>query len=172
MFTHSGKRIDLAKNIIEIDFNDIALSLSLITRYCGHLGVHYSVAQHSCLVADLVGIKTNDARMSLAGLLHDAPEAFLSDVPSPVKKLLPDYKRLERMLLTKILAGVNLPGVLPKEVILVDKNLVDWEVFSFKPEWKAHKKEYTKRIVALNAESARRLFVEKFNALTQAVKDS
>lgn len=63
-----------------IRIEDIAHSLSMQCRFGGHLRKRWSVAQHSLLVADLC-----PAGMKLDGLLHDAAEAYLCDLPRPVK---------------------------------------------------------------------------------------
>ena len=62
----------------------IAYSLSFINRFTGHAGA-YSVAQHSILVAQHL-----PEEFKLSGLLHDATEAYLSDVSSPLKRLMPE----------------------------------------------------------------------------------
>jgi len=76
-----------------ISMIDIAHSLSQICRFTGHTREFYSVAQHSVLVADA---QTTLAEKR-AGLLHDATEAYVNDLPSPLKACtdLGDYKNLE-----------------------------------------------------------------------------
>ncbi len=69
----------------------IAYALSNINRYTGHVGP-YSVAQHSVLVAEQLSEHFN---LKLSGLLHDTTEAYIGDVSSPLKRLLPDYKKIE-----------------------------------------------------------------------------
>lgn len=75
------------------DIRDIAHSLSLVTRYNGHCHIMYSVAEHSLMVSNLMeGLGLGDP---LEGLLHDATEAYLSDVPAPLKQFLPDWQKLD-----------------------------------------------------------------------------
>lgn len=92
--TYMGHRVyfgDITPDKISII--DIAHALSHICRFTGHTKEFYSVAQHSVLVAD--------AQTTLpekrAGLLHDASEAYVNDLPSPLKACtdLGDYKNLE-----------------------------------------------------------------------------
>ncbi len=89
--TLSGKFFDILKpEEYEYDIEEIATALSNLCRYTGHVNTFYSVAEHSVLVSRIV-----PERLALAGLLHDASEAYLGDVSSPLKKLLPEYKRIE-----------------------------------------------------------------------------
>lgn len=79
--TWTGQAVDLiAPDPRTIDIIDIAHALSLISRFTGHTDKSYSVAQHSVLVSRQVG-----SPWELEGLLHDAPEAYLSDLSAPAK---------------------------------------------------------------------------------------
>jgi 5'-deoxynucleotidase YfbR-like HD superfamily hydrolase len=98
--TFTGKSFDILKP--ELDIEDIAHSLSHLCRYNGHCSRFYSVADHSMMVCHIMGFK-------LEGLLHDASEAYLSDVPAPVKQLLPDWKKLEDHLDYEVRKTWNLP---------------------------------------------------------------
>lgn len=76
---------------------DVASGLSSTARYCGQLPyVTYNVAQHSVLVAQLLmELNPGQPQLWYAGLFHDATEALMGDITSPLKKLLPDYQRIE-----------------------------------------------------------------------------
>lgn len=64
---------------------DIAHALSLICRFNGHCNRHYSVAQHSLLVADIVQRQGHSPEIQLLALLHDAAEAYVGDMVRPLK---------------------------------------------------------------------------------------
>lgn len=76
----------------DVDLRDIAHHLAMICRYGGASKFHYSVAQHSVLVAQNVSRKNK-----LRALLHDAPEYITGDMIRPIKKsgLLQGFHGLE-----------------------------------------------------------------------------
>ena len=120
--THSG----VAWNILNPDpeavrIEDIAHALSNQCRYNGHTSEFYSVAEHSVRVSSCLPPKHQ-----LAGLLHDAAEAYLGDIVRPLKPLLEGYKALEHKTMKAILAGLGLDGlaVCHPEIEYVDKNTI------------------------------------------------
>ena len=89
--TKSGRRVSLLNpSPSQIVIGDIAHGLAHQCRFNGHTNKFYSVAQHSVLVASIL-----PRELRLAGLLHDASEAYLGDVVQPLKDLLPEYQSIE-----------------------------------------------------------------------------
>lgn len=88
-----------------IRIEDIAHALAVMPRFAGHTRTPYSVAEHSIRVAGVVTSKT--PQHSLAALLHDAAEAYLLDVPSPLKPVFTGYKAAETRLLACILETLD-----------------------------------------------------------------
>lgn len=100
----------------EILIEDIAHALSMQCRYAGHVNEFYSVAQHSVLVSHNV-----PKELALWGLLHDATEAYLVDIPRPIKPMLKGYAFIEDTLMREIAHKFYLKGrKIPEEVKRVD----------------------------------------------------
>lgn len=126
LLTHSGRIIE-TNNITENDIclKDIIFALSNMPRFTGHVSNHWSVLHHSLLVGEICkaiadDVQFDDTVISLTmktlrsdlyipytqpktnlikmGLLHDATEAYLADIPSPMKEQLPSYTVLEQKL--------------------------------------------------------------------------
>jgi uncharacterized protein len=69
----------------QFDIEDIARALGNLCRFGGHCRVFYSVAQHSVIVSELVEQRGGDVEDVFAALMHDASEAYLGDMPHPLK---------------------------------------------------------------------------------------
>ena len=94
---------------------DIAHALSNICRFSGHSPHHYSVAQHSVLVSRLCS-----KREALAGLLHDATEAYIGDMVTPLKRLIPEFEAYEDKLYQFISAKFGIPNIITPGVKRAD----------------------------------------------------
>jgi 5'-deoxynucleotidase YfbR-like HD superfamily hydrolase len=81
----------------DIHIGDIAHALSNLCRFAGHAHTFYSVAEHSVRCSFIV-----DERAALQALLHDASEAYLVDIPTPIKTLLPEYREMEERMMSVI----------------------------------------------------------------------
>lgn len=82
----------------EILPEDIAHPLSMMTRANGHFPEFYSVGQHSIQCAKEARARGYCDRLVLACLIHDGSEAYLSDITRPVKKNMPVYRKIEKVL--------------------------------------------------------------------------
>lgn len=89
--TFTGRHFNYtAPSVDDVDIHDIPHHLSLINRFCGATHWPYSVAQHSVGASYLV-----PPEFAFEALMHDAQEAYVNDMMSPLKHLLPDYQRVE-----------------------------------------------------------------------------
>lgn len=123
MQTHSGLRFyPLDPRSEDLRIEDIAHALSMLCRFNGHVERFYSVAEHSVIVATAVAQVSRDSRMILTALLHDASEAYLSDVPRPLKRMpeMEPYRRMERLLEEAIAERFNLFYPLPDSIKYFD----------------------------------------------------
>ncbi|HRO14744.1 MAG TPA: hypothetical protein PLL33_06825 [Paracoccus sp. (in: a-proteobacteria)] len=120
IFTAAGRYFDFAApESAYIEIGEIAHALSHLCRFTGHVREFYSVAEHSWHVSHLV--PPADA---LAGLLHDAPEAFIGDVARPLKALLPDYRAIEARVEAAVLGCFGLDPQLPASVKAADRDML------------------------------------------------
>jgi hypothetical protein len=155
------------------DIEDIAHALANECRFGGHVQHFYSVAQHSLLVSQIV--PPTDA---LAGLLHDAAEAFLKDVPKPLKRLLPDYAVIERRVEAEVFARFGLPATLPISVKRADQVLLaterrDLQAAPAALVVSAGVEPLSTRIFPMSPALAKRMFLQRYHELTgQLVKAS
>lgn len=101
--TWSGVRMDpIAPRAEDFRIEDIAHALSLVCRGNGHVKHFFSVGQHCLHCAEEALARGESARVAMASLLHDASEAYMSDVPRPLKACLPAYKTMEERLMAVV----------------------------------------------------------------------
>jgi hypothetical protein len=114
------------------DLRDIAHSLARVPRYNGHTkGAPYSVAEHSMLVAALM--QHFNMGDPFEGLMHDALEAYIVDVPAPFKNLLPDYVALDKKLDTALRKQFKLPLTKTPECKKADEYALWLEAYEMMP---------------------------------------
>lgn len=82
----------------EIFADDIAHGLSNICRWGGHAKTFYSVAQHCFHVSRLIYLDTKSSALALVGLLHDASEAYIGDMVTPLKRHIPQFLQIEAVI--------------------------------------------------------------------------
>lgn len=123
--TLSGHRFSILQPDPEQVFlEDIACSLARQARFNGHTKFFYSVGQHSCLGAQVSPTKD----VALQMLFHDATEAYIGDLVSPVKALLPDFEVIESRIHWAISERFGLEYPMPKIVKQIDRRLLATEV--------------------------------------------
>jgi hypothetical protein len=118
--TFSGRKFPLVNPDPEaIDIEDIAHALAMLCRFNGQCLRFYSVAEHSVHVSHEI-----DPAFALLGLMHDASEAYLGDVPTPLKKTLPDFKEMENKLMWAIAEKFGLPEIHSDDLKRADTQLL------------------------------------------------
>lgn len=95
----------------QFKLDDIAWGLSNTCRYGGQCNFFYSVAEHCCELAEYTIKHLGDVKLAKHVLLHDASEAYLGDIPAPLKQYLRDYQRIEAKFesVIAIRFGLNMP---------------------------------------------------------------
>jgi hypothetical protein len=102
----------------QIDLLDIAVGLSRVPRFVGHTHHFYSVAEHCILTAELAKRDLVDNRLQFLALLHDASEAYVSDIPTPVKMhLKPAIKEIEDKILNAVYEKFLVKGPTEEEKV-------------------------------------------------------
>ena len=124
MKTLMGHSVDYhIGRVAHVAIGEIAHSLAIQARYLGHTPLPYSVAQHSVLVSRKV-----PEHHALWGLLHDAAEAYIGDMPRPLKKLFPEFKALENKFLEQIADNYGLEWPMPPCIKEVDNRILATEM--------------------------------------------
>lgn len=168
--TYSGGYFDFRyPHTSRYTIEDIAHALSQLCRFTGHTRRQYSIAQHSVLVSLLV-----PREHAYPALGHDMHEAFLQDISSPLKLLLPDYRALEHTTQEAVLAryGIELPlhpcikqadriALVTEKRDLMSRGLERlWTEFADITPWR-------RKILPLPARMAKQLFLDRFRELTR-----
>lgn len=155
----------------EINITDIAHSLSNQCRFAGHVSEFYSVAQHSVYVAEQIA-KSRSKTTALWGLLHDASEAYLVDLPKPLKMAAgfgEGYRKAEEQVMIAVCSKFHLPLVEPEVVRYWDKVLVCTEARDLMGRHGAPWYDVTMLPFAIrpwSPKDAEFMFLDAFNRLT------
>jgi hypothetical protein len=167
--TFTGKRVwPLDPREEDIDIRDIAHSLAHSCRFTGHVRDFYSVGQHCLLAAD----KATQPN-KLTALLHDASEAYLSDIARPVKRQdgFKFYKEIEAKLEAVIATKFRMVYPPPPEIKEIDSRLLlteqrDLMPPSSKEGWPKGLRPYDQTIKSAGSKYVERKFLEQFVLLT------
>ena len=120
----------------QFDIEDIARALGNLCRFGGHCRAFYSVAQHSVIVSELVQQRAGDVEDVFAALMHDASEAYLGDMPHPLKHRSPlgaAFKEAENRLEAALRAHFAIKADVP-EIKRADRALLATERRAFSAE--------------------------------------
>jgi 5'-deoxynucleotidase YfbR-like HD superfamily hydrolase len=135
--TVSGRRVNpFDPDPSQLDAGDIARALGNVCRFGGHARTFYSVAQHSVIVSELVEQRGGDVEDAFAALMHDATEAYLGDMPHPIKHRSPlgaAFKAAEEHLERAISERFRIKPDVP-EIKRVDRALLATERRTFSGE--------------------------------------
>lgn len=155
ILVHSGVLFDVFKpNAEDIRIIDIAHALSNLCRYGGHSPKFYSVAQHSVLCSLLEGTPLEQMEC----LLHDASEAYMVDLPRPIKRNIAEYVKIEDNLLGVIFGHFKLNFPLSDRVHKIDNDMLQFEYKSFYDE-------INPNFVFWTPEEAKDKFIARYNEL-------
>lgn len=149
---------------------DIAHSLSMQCRFTGHTKSFYSVAQHSVLVSYIC-----DSADALWGLLHDASEAYLTDVPRPLKRSgkFDAYLEFEKNMQNAVCTRFNLPLVEPPSVKIADTILLATEardlMAPLHSDWVLPVQPLPFKIESVGPQEAKNMFMRRFFELTNCL---
>lgn len=157
----------------QLDAGDIGRALANQCRFGGHSRVFYSVAQHSVIVSELVERAGGDTEDVFAALMHDASEAYLGDMPHPLKHRSPlgaafmeAEDRLEQSLRDRFKLKADVP-----EIKRADRRLLATERRAFSDEiWHWPELEGVEplalELTAWAPDDAARAFAERFHELS------
>lgn len=161
----------------DVTIEDVAHSLSNQCRFSGHTSSFYSVAQHSVLVAGSCASTGCDVETILWALLHDASEAYLVDLPRPIKHapgIGSFYRKAEVNAMNAVVVAFDLRGFeMPPEVHAADVAVLAAERRDLMPKgdetWAVldgvRPYPSVRPIVPWSPESARALFLRQYASL-------
>lgn len=153
--TYTGKFVDpFNLRPEDVCIEDIAHALSHQCRFAGHTKRFYSVAEHCYEVT-----RRLDHPLKIYGLLHDASEAYLIDLPTPIKDQLPEYKAAEHRAMLAVAEAFKLepnffqhPDVKAADRVLLE---FEWQKIVTRDQW-----------ISKNPNWAKECFLRSFNSLT------
>jgi len=179
--TYTGKQFwPLDPRPEDVCIEDIAHSLSMQCRFNGHCSRFYSVAEHSVIVAKELEARDYYPGVQLEGLLHDAAEAYICDIPRPLKRHIASYSSIEYKVQKAIFEAFNLPMITANHLAYmikdIDTSLMVYEAESIMPNANNWTSEYNtiplkiKHVLGLSPQEAEKQFLDMFNYLTEQLR--
>lgn len=174
--TVTGRQFNLLEPRPEqVAIEDIAHALSNLCRYAGQTKRFYSVGQHSLLVADTLAVQyPHEPLLELRGLLHDGSEAYIIDIPRPLKVHLPGYAPFEARAQRVVYQAFGLPfddQEAEEQVHEADRYVVAIEAHSFMGDVSAWNiPAYTGKLLeSWPPEMAKQRFLDRFLDIRRAL---
>lgn len=169
--TYTGKQFFPfdPSNLANFDILDIAHALSNICRFNGHCLEFYSVAQHSVLVSQVVSQLGGTPEEIKWGLIHDVGEAYLGDIPRPVKAWAGNLPYVELRICVKLCEQFDLPARQPDIVKKADLMMLAAEakqiMAPWPADWELSEPPADILIQPLDPFGAKELFLQRFKEL-------
>lgn len=163
--TFTGKAVyPLDVRAGDVDIVDVAHALGMLCRYGGHARFFYSVAEHCVLLSNAV-----PPHLAYAALMHDAAEAYLVDVPRPIKGELGRYREIEADIMVAVCASYGMSPAELREVSDYDTRILTDErrqVMGPAPKaWHDTGDALGVQIAGLDPASAKAAFLRRFYEL-------
>jgi len=144
---HPYNMVDFRPDDYKFNIKDIANSLSKQCRYIGNTNDFYSVAQH-CVMMARTFLLLGEVGKAYQALMHDIAEAYLGDISSPIKSVLPEYKKMESHIESQLFKHYSVSDIC-KDIKSVDFNISQFEMafmmcsqydeYAFSDYWKPKK---------------------------------
>jgi uncharacterized protein len=173
IMTFSRKKFYPFQPITEdINIADISHALSNLCRFVGHTEDFYSVAQHSVIVSEILASQGFASDIQFAGLMHDATEAYLGDIATPIKVKLDTYNLAEDHLAEAIARKFNIDWDLSTIKAVGRADIIAFhsearDLMGNPQEWQERDtyEVISERILPLNPREARLFFLNRFDML-------
>lgn len=176
--TRSGRTITpLCPQPDQFTLQDIANGTAQVCRCSGQTAHFYSVGLHSIYVSEELAATGHSPRVQLLGLLHDASEAYIADVPGPVKDELPQYRAIEERIQRAVYEafGIGAPEQTETDAVeRVDERLRHYELPSLLPghEWDFRRPALEYDLTGDSSTDVAARFVTRAERLVESVDES
>lgn len=155
----------------QIELEDLAHGLAMNSRFGGQTTEFYSVAKHSILVSKELEKQGFGPKVQVYGLLHDAAEAYVGDVPAPLKKELENFRKIEHGIMDAIWGALDIQPPSDedwKRIKKADRVLLNYEASEIVSQdgWTEEvNRDY--KLKSNSWEDDKRKFMEKFRELQE-----
>jgi len=167
--TYSGKSFHILNpEPDDIDIKDIAHHLSLQCRSVGAVTRHYSVAQHSLFVCQLVSEQTADPVIQMQAIMHDSEEYITGDWPTPIKWCIPGVRTVAKNIKKAIgekfgIELVNMPPIVKRMDNVAMATEKEQLYLPSEVVWHDMPEPDERAIPTLSPQEAEKLFIDKYN---------